>query len=110
MVLIIEIAKISNFDVTDLILSKKIKLFIRPRKSNHNEIEPTPDKLEEYILEELLIPLYNYQMKLWTNEELYLNCRSGEIPQDDIYRRGTKIRFIWIFKLYNIINILLPIV
>lgn len=48
-------------------------------------------------------------MKLSTNEELYHTCRQGEIPYDDIFRRGSKIRFIWIFKLYNIINALIPI-
>ena len=48
-------------------------------------------------------------MKLATNEELFQTCRAGEIPYDDIFRRGTKIRFIWIFKLYNIIHILIPI-
>jgi len=63
-----------------------------------------------FVCEELLIPLYNYLMKLSTNEELYNTCRQGEIPYDDIFRRGSKIRFIWIFKLYNIINLLLPIV
>lgn len=56
-----------------------------------------------------MIPLYNYQMKLSTNEELYLTCKKGEIPHDEVFRRGSKIRFIWIFKLYNMINILLPI-
>lgn len=61
------------------------------------------------MTEELLIPLYNYLMKLSTNEELYNTCRQGDIPYDDIFRRGSKIRFIWIFKLYNLINILLPI-
>jgi hypothetical protein len=29
---------------------------------------------------------------------------------DDIFRRGSKIRFIWIFKIYNIINILIQII
>jgi hypothetical protein len=48
-------------------------------------------------------------MKLSTNEELYNTCRQGEIPYDDIFRRGSKIRFIWIFKLYNIVNLLVPI-
>jgi hypothetical protein len=48
-------------------------------------------------------------MKLATNEELYHTCKEGEIPYDDIFRRGTKIRFIWIFKLYNIINALVQI-
>lgn len=65
--------------------------------------------MENFVCEELLIPLYNYLMKLSTNEELYNTCRQGEIPYDDIFRRGSKIRFIWIFKLYNIINLLLPI-
>lgn len=109
MALLIEIAKVSKYDVCDIILNKKIKVFTKPSKFKHNEIEPRPDKLEEFICEELLIPLYNYLMKLSTNEELYHTCRSGEIPFDDIFRRGTKIRFIWIFKLYNIINILHPI-
>ena len=71
---------------------------------------PKGEKIDEFILEELLIPEYNYLMKLATNEELYHTCREGEIPFDDIFRRGSKIRFIWIFKLYNIINILIPIV
>jgi hypothetical protein len=66
--------------------------------------------LEEFIHEELLIPMYNYLMKLATNEELFHTCKQGEIPYDDVFRRGTKIRFIWIFKLYNIISAIIPII
>jgi hypothetical protein len=58
---------------------------------------------------ELIIPLYNYFMKLALNEELYITCRTGQIPNDDVFRRGTKIRFIWIFKIYNLVHILIPI-
>ena len=55
------------------------------------------------------MPLYNYLMKLSVNEELFNTCKSGEIPNDEIFRRGMKIRFIWIFKIYNLIHILIPI-
>jgi len=48
-------------------LSKKIKTFTKPSKHKYNEIEPKPEKLEEFIVEELLIPEYNYIMKLSTN-------------------------------------------
>ena len=37
-------------------------------------------------------------------------CVIGKVPEDDIFRRGSKIKFIWIFKLYNLINPLIPIV
>ena len=106
---LIEIAKISKYDICDIVLNKKIKTFTRPSKHKFNSIEPKADKLDEFVLEELLIPQYNYLMKLATNEELYHTCKEGEIPYDDIFRRGTKIRFIWIFKLYNIINALVQI-
>ena len=49
-------------------------------------------------------------MKLSVNEELYKTCTIGIIPEDDIFRRGTKIRFIWIFKIYNLIILLIPII
>ena len=48
-------------------------------------------------------------MKLALNEELYITCQTGRIPNDDVFRRGTKIRFIWIFKIYNLVHILIPI-
>ena len=64
---IIEIAKISKYDICDIVLNKKIKTFSKPSKHKHNEIEPKPDKIEEFILEELLIPEYNYLMKISTN-------------------------------------------
>lgn len=109
MMTLIEISKVCKYDICDIILNKKIKVFTKPSKFKHNEIEPKPENLENFVCEELLIPLYNYLMKLSTNEELYNTCRQGEIPYDDIFRRGSKIRFIWIFKLYNIINLLVPI-
>lgn len=56
-----------------------------------------------------MIPLYNYMMKLSVNEELFNTCRTKEIPNDEIFRRGVKIRFIWIFKIYNLIHVLIPI-
>ena len=54
--------------------------------------------------------MYNYFMKLSVNEELFKLCVIGKVPEDDIFRRGSKIKFIWIFKLYNLINPLIPIV
>jgi len=48
-------------------------------------------------------------MKLSVNEELFHTCKGKEIPNDEIFRRGMKIRFIWIFKIYNLIHILIPI-
>jgi hypothetical protein len=106
---LIEISKVCKYDICDIILGKKIKVFTKPSKHKHNEIEPKPENVEAFVCEELLIPLYNYLMKLSTNEELYHTCKQGEIPYDDIFRRGSKIRFIWIFKLYNIIKLLMPI-
>lgn len=31
------------------------------------------------------------------------------MPYDDLYRRGSKIRYVWVFKIYNMINLLLPL-
>jgi hypothetical protein len=39
---LIEICKISKYDVCDIILNKKIKTFTKPSKHKHNEIEPRP--------------------------------------------------------------------
>jgi hypothetical protein len=47
-------------------------------------------------------------IKLSMNEELYETCKAGEVPYDDLYRRGSKIRYVWVFKIYNMINLLLP--
>lgn len=67
MATLIEMSKISKYDICDIILNKKMKTFTRPTKYKHNELEPKGDKMEEFILEELLIPMYNYLMKLATN-------------------------------------------
>ena len=68
MMVLIEISKISKYDICDIILNKKIKVFTKASKFKHNEIKHKGDQLENYICEELLIPLYNYLMKLSTNE------------------------------------------
>jgi hypothetical protein len=39
---LIEISKISKYDVCDIILNKKIKIFTKPTKFKYNEIEPKP--------------------------------------------------------------------
>lgn len=46
---LIEIAKISKYDVCDIILNKKMKTFSKPSKHKHNELEPKSEKLEEFI-------------------------------------------------------------
>ena len=48
-------------------------------------------------------------MKLSANEELYKICQKGEVPCDDVFRKGTKIRYIWVFKIFNLINVIKPI-
>lgn len=42
---LLEIAKISKYDVCDIILNKKIKVFTKPSKYKHNEIEPKAGKM-----------------------------------------------------------------
>ncbi len=64
----IEISKKTKYDVADILINKKLKLFT---KSNLKvKLLPTLDKntLEQYIYIELIIPLYNYFMKLSLNE------------------------------------------
>ena len=48
-------------------------------------------------------------IKLSTNEELYKICESGEVPSDEVFRRGNNIRYVWVFKIYNMVNLLLPL-
>jgi hypothetical protein len=65
---LIEISKKTKYDVADILINKKLKLFT---KSNLKvKLLPTLDKntLEQYIYIELIIPLYNYFMKLSLNE------------------------------------------
>ena len=66
--------------------------------------------MDGFLNASVLIPLYNYFLKLSVNEELYKTCLIGVIPEDEIFRRGSKIRFIWIFKIYNLVNLLIPII
>ena len=47
-------------------------------------------------------------IKLSTNEELYKICQAGSVPCDDIFRKGNKIRYVWVFKIYNLLNLLVP--
>lgn len=64
----IQISKKTKYDVADILINKKIKLFT---KSNIKvKLLPTLDKnsLEQYIYIELIIPFYNYFMKLSLNE------------------------------------------
>ena len=48
-------------------------------------------------------------IKLSTNEELYKTCYNGTIPSDDIFRKGPRIRYIWVFKIFNLLNLLIPL-
>lgn len=31
------------------------------------------------------------------------------MPCDDIFRKGMRIRYIWVFKIFNLINVIKPI-
>lgn len=65
--LLIQISKETKYDVADILINKKLKLFT---KSNLKvKLLPTLDKnsIEHYIYIELVIPMYNYFMKLSLN-------------------------------------------
>lgn len=49
-------------------------------------------------------------MKLAINEDLFKYCVQGKVPENDAFRRGTKIRYIWVFKLYNLINLIISLI
>lgn len=79
---IIQITKETKYDIADILITKKLKIFT---KSNIKvKLLPVLDKnsLDQYIYIELVIPLYNYLMKLSVNEELFNTCKTGEIPND----------------------------
>ena len=126
----IEMFKETKYDLSDIIMNKKLKIFTKNAilkepigsstcisyedqqnyTDNHILHHINPQNLEDFLLSKVLIPLYNYFMKLALNEELFKLCIIGKVPEDDVFRRGSKIKFIWIFKLYNLINPLVPIV
>ena len=43
---LIEMSKISKYDICDIILNKKMKTFTKATKYKHNELEPKGDKIE----------------------------------------------------------------
>lgn len=45
MIVLIEISKISKYDICDIILNKKMKVFTKAGKFKHNEIEPKGEHL-----------------------------------------------------------------
>lgn len=51
MMALIEISKVCKYDICDIILNKKIKVFTKPCKFKHNEVEPKPENLESFICE-----------------------------------------------------------
>ena len=129
--------KLTKYDLSDIIMNKKLKIFTKNSilkessfsgvgggssthsvnfyeqqtlTEQHIQANVNSANLEEFLLTKILIPMYNYFMKLSLNEELFKLCIIGKVPEDDIFRRGSKIKFIWIFKLYNLINPLIPIV
>ena len=90
-------------------MTRKMKIFTKVSKLKFPETALDKKTVDIYICSELIVPIYNYLMKLSVNEELYKTCITKEVPFDDIFRRGSKIRFIWIFKVYNLMNILIPL-
>lgn len=84
LVLLFHISKVSDYDVVDLITRKKLKAFTEDpeKKTGVSVFEVTPSTKEVYIHKYILMPLYNYMIKLSTNDELYRICVSGEIPSD----------------------------
>ena len=118
----IEMFKVTKYDLSDILMNKKLKVFtktspllatscnISSATNTDKEEEEILANLENYLLINVLVPLYNYFMKLSINEELFKICVIGKFPEDDIFRRGSKIKFIWPLKLYNLINPLIPII
>ena len=118
----IEMFKITKYDLSDILMNKKLKVFTKTSPllttscnisstiNTDKEEEEILANLENYLLINVLVPLYNYFMKLSINEELFKICVIGKFPEDDIFRRGSKIKFIWPLKLYNLINPLIPII
>jgi hypothetical protein len=92
-------------------MTRKLKVFSEDnnKKRIDHTFELVSNNKEDYIHQSVMLPIHSYLIKLSMNKELSETCRKGEVPHDDLFRRGEKIRFIWAFKVFNLINQLLPI-
>lgn len=109
-ILLLYISRQSTWDIPQLLMNKKLKVFCEDslkRRIGHT-FELVNSNREDYIQQFVVLPVHGYLIKLSLNEELYEICRSGEVPHDELFRRGERIRFIWVFKVFNLINLLLP--
>ena len=64
----IEMSKATKYDLADILMNKKIKVFTKPVSLKSSEKELTKANFESYLSLEVLVPLYNYFMKLSVNE------------------------------------------
>lgn len=79
LVLLLDISKTSSYDIPELLIGKKLKLFCEEsvKKKIGHTFELTNGNKEEYIHKYVLIPIHNYMIKLGMNEELYETCKTG---------------------------------
>ena len=61
-------------------MNKKLKIFTKTATLKQAPSLPREDNLEEYFLVQVLVPQYNYFMKLSVNEELFKLCVIGKVP------------------------------
>lgn len=63
-----EIFKVTKYDLSDILLNKKLKIFTKTAPFKQ-PFRPTIDQsnVEDYCLVNILVPLYNYFMKLSVN-------------------------------------------
>lgn len=71
LVYLFSISKLSAYDITDLVTRKKLKTFAeedRKKIVQISDFELSVANKNTYIQKFILLPLYNYMMKLSTNE------------------------------------------
>jgi hypothetical protein len=109
-VFLLYISRQSSWDIPQLLMGRKLKVFCEEalKKRIGHTFELVNGNREEYVQQFVVLPVHGYLIKLSMNEELYETCKSGEVPHDELFRRGERIRFIWVFKVFNLINLLLP--
>lgn len=67
MTLWIQMFKQTKYDLSDILINKKVKLFTKTSARKENSLQLTKTNFDEYLQSEILIPLYNYFMKLSMN-------------------------------------------
>lgn len=63
----IEMFKITKYDLSEIIMNKKLKVFTRTATFKEVPTALKENNLEDYLLVNVLVPQYNYFMKLSVN-------------------------------------------